>query len=216
MTAAYQTEFIELCMQLGVLRFGSFTLKSGRESPYFFNAGLFNTGAAIGAVGRAYAAALAASDLKFDMLFGPAYKGIPLVTITAAALAERHQRNLPFAFNRKETKDHGEGGQIVGSPLKGRVLIVDDVITAGTAIRESIDMIRTAGATPAGVLLALDRQERATGSDFSAVQEVRDQYQVPVVAVITLTDLMQHVSKLGQAGELSSMRQYRERYGLAD
>jgi orotate phosphoribosyltransferase len=216
MTAAYQSEFIELCMQLGVLRFGSFTLKSGRESPYFFNAGLFNTGAAIGAVGRAYAAALAASDLKFDMLFGPAYKGIPLVTITAAALAERHQRNVPFAFNRKETKDHGEGGQIVGSPLKGRVLIVDDVITAGTAIRESIDMIRTAGATPAGVLLALDRQERASGSDFSAVQEVRDQYQVPVVAVINLADLMQHVSKLGQAGELSSMRQYRERYGLAE
>ena len=203
-------------MQLGVLRFGSFTLKSGRESPYFFNAGLLNTGAAIGAVGRAYAAALAASDLKFDMLFGPAYKGIPLVTITAAALAERHQRNVPFAFNRKETKDHGEGGRIVGSPLKGRVLIVDDVITAGTAIRESVDMIRTAGATPAGVLLALDRQERASGSDFSAVQEVRDQYQVPVVAVINLTDLMQHVSKLGQAGELSSMRQYRERYGLAD
>jgi orotate phosphoribosyltransferase len=216
MTAAYQSEFIELCMQLGVLRFGSFTLKSGRESPYFFNAGLFNTGAAIGALGRAYAAALAASDLKFDMLFGPAYKGIPLVTITAAALAERHQRNVPFAFNRKETKDHGEGGQIVGSPLKGRVLIVDDVITAGTAIRESIDMIRTAGATPAGVLLALDRQERASGSDFSAVQEVRDQYQVPVVAVINLADLMQHVSKLGQAGELSSMRRYRERYGLAD
>jgi orotate phosphoribosyltransferase len=216
MTAAYQSEFIELCMKLGVLRFGSFTLKSGRESPYFFNAGLFNTGAAIGAVGRAYAAALAASDLKFDMLFGPAYKGIPLVTITAAALAERHQRNVPFAFNRKETKDHGEGGQIVGSPLKGRVLIVDDVITAGTAIRESIDMIRTAGATPAGVLLALDRQERASGSDFSAVQEVRDQYQVPVVAVINLADLMQHVSKLGQAGELSSMRQYRERYGLAE
>jgi orotate phosphoribosyltransferase len=216
MTAAYQSEFIELCMQLGVLRFGSFTLKSGRESPYFFNAGLFNTGAAIGAVGRAYAAALAASDLKFDMLFGPAYKGIPLVTITAAALAERHQRNIPFAFNRKEAKDHGEGGQIVGSPLQGRVLIVDDVITAGTAIRESIDMIRTAGATPAGVLLALDRQEKASGSDFSAVQEVRDQYQVPVVAVINLADLMQHVSKLGHAGELSSMRQYRERYGLAE
>jgi len=216
MTAAYQSEFIELCVQLGVLRFGSFTLKSGRESPYFFNAGLFNTGAAIGAVGRAYAAALAASELRFDMLFGPAYKGIPLVTITAAALAERHQRNVPFAFNRKEAKDHGEGGQIVGSPLKGRVLIVDDVITAGTAIRESIDMIRTAGATPAGVLLALDRQERASGSDLSAVQEVRDQYQVPVVAVINLADLMQHVSKLGQAGELSSMRQYRERYGLAE
>ena len=216
MTAAYQSEFIELCTRLGVLRFGSFTLKSGRESPYFFNAGLFNTGAAIAAVGRAYAEALTASDLKFDMLFGPAYKGIPLATITAAALAERHQRSVPFAFNRKEAKDHGEGGRIVGSPLKGRVLIVDDVITAGTAIRESIEIIRTSGAVPAGVLLALDRQERASGSDFSAVQEVRSQYQIPVVSVINLADLMQHVSQTGQAGELSSMRLYRERYGLAD
>jgi orotate phosphoribosyltransferase len=216
MTAAYQTEFIELCTQLGVLRFGSFTLKSGRESPYFFNAGLFNTGDAIAAVGRAYADALAASDLKFDMLVGPAYKGIPLATITAAALAERHRRSVPFAFNRKEAKDHGEGGRIVGSPLKGRVLIVDDVITAGTAIRESIEIIRTSGAEPAGVLLALDRQERASGSDFSAVQEVRSQYQIPVVSVINLSDLMQHVSQSGQAAELSSMRLYRERYGLAD
>jgi orotate phosphoribosyltransferase len=216
MTAAYQSEFIDLCVRLGVLRFGSFTLKSGRESPYFFNAGLFNTGDALGAVGRAYSAALVASDLKFDMLFGPAYKGIPLVTITAAALAERHGRNVPFAFNRKESKDHGEGGRIIGSPLMGRVLIIDDVITAGTAIRESIEIIRTAGATPAGVLLALDRQERASGSDFSAVQEVRSQYQVPVVAVINLADLMQHVSKEGQASDLKSMRSYRERYGLAD
>src|SRR6266436_873760 len=196
MTLAYQSDFIDLCVRLGVLRFGSFTLKSGRDSPYFFNAGLFNTGSAIGAVGRAYAAAVMASDLKFDMLFGPAYKGIPLATITAAALAEHGGRNLPFAFNRKEAKDHGEGGNIVGGPLSGGVLIVDDVITAGTAIRESIDIIRAAGARPAGVLLALDRQERASGSDFSAVQEVRDQYQVPVVAVINLADLMQHVSKL--------------------
>jgi orotate phosphoribosyltransferase len=216
MALVYQSEFIDLCVQLGVLRFGSFTLKSGRESPYFFNAGLFNTGAAIGAVGRAYAAALTASELEFDMLFGPAYKGIPLVTITAAAMAERHARSLPFAFNRKEAKDHGEGGTIVGSPLKGRVLIVDDVITAGTAIRESIDIIRAAGATPAGVLLALDRQERAPGSDFSAVQEVRSQYQIPVISVVNLADLMHHVSMSGQAGDLSSMRRYRERYGLAD
>jgi orotate phosphoribosyltransferase len=215
-TQAYQSEFIDLCVQLGVLRFGSFTLKSGRESPYFFNAGLFNTGAAIAAVGRAYAAAVAASDVKFDMLFGPAYKGIPLVTITAAALAERHARNAPFAFNRKEAKDHGEGGTIVGSPLTGRVLIVDDVITAGTAIRESIDIIQGAGATPAGVLLALDRQERASGSDFSAVQEVRSQYQIPVISVVNLADLMHHVSKAGEAGDLSNMRRYRERYGLAD
>lgn len=216
MTAAYQSEFIDLCVQLGVLRFGSFTLKSGRESPYFFNAGLFNTGAAISAVGRAYAAALAASDLRFDMLFGPAYKGIPLVTTTAAALAERHARNVPFAFNRKEAKDHGEGGTIVGGPLQGRVLIVDDVITAGTAIRESVDIIQAAGATPAGVLLALDRQERASGSDFSAVQEVRSRYKIPVISVVNLADLMQHVSRSGQTGELSSMRLYRERYGLAD
>jgi orotate phosphoribosyltransferase len=216
MTLAYQSEFIDLCVQLGVLRFGSFTLKSGRESPYFFNAGLFNTGAAISAVGRAYAAAVAASDLKFDMLFGPAYKGIPLVTITAAALTERHARNVPFAFNRKEAKEHGEGGKIVGAPLQGRVLIVDDVITAGTAIRESIDIIQGAGATPAGVLLALDRQERASGSDFSAVQEVRSRYQIPVISVVNLADLMHHVSKAGEAGDLSNMTRYRDRYGLAD
>src|ERR1700726_5296916 len=157
MTLAYQSDFIDWCVRLGVLRFGSFTLKSGRESPYFFNAGLFNTGAAIGAVGRAYAAAIAASGLDFDMLFGPAYKGIPLVTITAAALAETQHRSVGFAFNRKETKDHGEGGRIVGGPVTGRVLIVDDVVTAGTAIRESVDIIKSAGARPAGVLLALDR-----------------------------------------------------------
>ena len=205
-----------MCVQLGVLRFGSFTLKSGRESPYFFNAGLFDTGAAIAAVGRAYAAAIAASDVEFDMLFGPAYKGIPLVAITAAALSERHARDVSFAFNRKEVKDHGEGGKIVGRALKGRVLIVDDVITAGTAIRESIDIIQGAGATPAGVLLALDRQERASGSDLSAVQEVRSQYKIPVISVVNLADLMQHVFRSGRAGDLSSMRLYRERYGLAD
>jgi orotate phosphoribosyltransferase len=215
MTMAYQSEFIDLCARLGVLKFGSFTLKSGRESPYFFNAGLFNTGAAIGALGRAYAAAVASSDLEFDMMFGPAYKGIPLVTITAAALAERG-RNVPFAFNRKEAKDHGEGGSIVGSALKGRILIVDDVITAGTAIRESIDIIRGAGATPAGVLLALDRQERAAGSGSSAVQDVQSQYAIPVISVVNLADLMDHVSRSGGAGDLESMRLYRDRYGLAD
>ena len=216
MILAYQSEFIDLCVQLGVLKFGRFKLKSGRESPYFFNAGLFNTGAAIGAVGRAYAAAVAASPLKFDMLFGPAYKGIPLVTITAATLAERHACNLPFAFNRKETKDHGEGGNIVGSALKGRVLIVDDVITAGTAIRESIDIIAKAGATPAGVLLALDRQERGADSQFSAVQEVQNQHAIPVISVLTLGDLMEHISRAGGGGDLNSMRLYRERYGLAE
>jgi orotate phosphoribosyltransferase len=216
MILAYQSEFIDLCLQLGVLRFGSFTLKSGRESPYFFNAGLFNTGAAIGAVGRAYAAALAASNLEFDMLFGPAYKGIPLVTVTAAALAEHAGRSLPFAFNRKEAKDHGEGGDIVGSPLSGGVLIVDDVITAGTAIRESIDIIRRAGARPAGVLLALDRQERAPQSTLSAVQEVRDRYGIPVISVVNLADLMHHVSRQGHKDDLKRMQIYQEQYGLAD
>jgi orotate phosphoribosyltransferase len=216
MTLAYQSDFIDLCVRLGVLRFGSFTLKSGRDSPYFFNAGLFSSGSAIGAVGRAYAAAVMASDVKFDMLFGPAYKGIPLVTTTAAALAEHGGRNLPFAFNRKEAKDHGEGGNIVGGPLSGDVLIVDDVITAGTAIRESIDIIRAAGARPAGVVLALDRQERAPQSRLSAVQEVRDQYGIPVIAVVTLADLMHHVSLQGRKDDLLRMQAYRERYGLAD
>jgi orotate phosphoribosyltransferase len=216
MTQPYQSEFIDLCVELGVLRFGNFTLKSGRESPYFFNAGLFNTGLAASAVGRAYSSALAQSELEYDMLFGPAYKGIPLVTLTAAAMAERHGRNLPFAFNRKEAKDHGEGGTIVGSPLKGRVLIVDDVITAGTAIRESIDIIQAAGAKPAGVLLALDRQERAGNSTLSAVQEVRTQYGIPVVAVVNLADLMEHVAGAGQAADIAGLRQYRERYGLPD
>jgi orotate phosphoribosyltransferase len=216
MSLAYQTDFIDLCVHLGVLRFGSFTLKSGRESPYFFNAGLFNTGAAIDAVGRAYAAALGASGLEFDMLFGPAYKGIPLVTITAAALAQHAGRSLPFAFNRKEAKDHGEGGSIIGSPLKGRVLIVDDVITAGTAIRESIDIIKAAGAQAAGVLLALDRQERAPESRLSAVQEVRNHYGIPVITVVNLADLMQHTALQGRKDDLERMQSYRERYGLAD
>jgi orotate phosphoribosyltransferase len=216
MTLAYQSDFIDLCVRLGVLRFGSFTLKSGRDSPYFFNAGLFNTGSAIGAVGRAYAAAVMASDLKFDMLFGPAYKGIPLATITAAALAEHGGRNLPFAFNRKEAKDHGEGGNVVGGPLNGEVLIVDDVITAGTAVRESIDIIRAAGARPAGVLLALDRQERAPQSRLSAVQEVRDHYGIPVIAVVNLADLMHHISLQGRRDDLLRMQAYREQYGLSD
>src|SRR3984893_18427621 len=216
MTLAYQSEFIDLCERQGVLRFGSFTLKSGRDSPYFFNAGLFNTGTAIAAVGRAYAAAVMASDLKFDMLFGPAYKGIPLATITAAALAEDGGRNLPYAFNRKEAKDHGEGGNIVGGPLSGGVLIVDDVITAGTAIRESVEIIRGAGARPAGVLLALDRQERGPQGRTSAVQEVRDHYGIPVVAVVNLADLMEHISLRGRKDDLIRMQAYREQYGVTD
>jgi orotate phosphoribosyltransferase len=213
MNATFQREFIGLCIDLGVLKFGRFKLKSGRESPYFFNAGLFNTGTAIAAVGRAYAAALAASTVKFDMVFGPAYKGIPLVTVTAAALATHHGVDLPFAFNRKEAKDHGEGGSIVGSPLRGRVLIVDDVITAGTAIRESIDIITAAGATPAGVLLALDRQERGGSGAASAVQEVEQQFAIPVIAVITLADLMEHMQGHGLTAELQSMQAYRAEYG---
>ena len=214
--SAYQSEFIELCMRLGVLKFGEFKLKSGRESPYFFNAGLFSSGAAISAVGKAYADAVVASDISFDMLFGPAYKGIPLVTAATAALAEHHGIDLPFAFNRKESKDHGEGGLVVGAALKGRVLIVDDVITAGTAIRESIEIIRAAGAHPAGVLLALDRQERGAVSPLSAVQEVREQFGMPVVAVISLSDLMQHMRSLGRDTDLAGMEAYRDRYGLTD
>lgn len=216
MALAYQAEFIDLCVRLGVLRFGTFTLKSGRESPYFFNAGLFNTGASVAAVGRAYAAALVRSAVPFDMMFGPAYKGIALVTVTAAALAEHEHRDVPFAFNRKERKDHGEGGSIVGSPLAGRVLIVDDVITAGTAIRESVDIIRAAGAQPAGVLLALDRQERASDSRLSAVQEVQGQYGIPVVAVVDLADLMHHVSIQGQQADVTRLQAYRTRYGVTD
>ena len=209
----FQQDFIDLCVKQGVLKFGSFRLKSGRESPYFFNAGLFNTGAAIAAVGRAYAAAVTASGLSFDMLFGPAYKGIPLVTATAAALAETQDRSVGFAYNRKEAKDHGEGGHLVGGPMHGRVLIVDDVITAGTAIRESIDLIRGAGATPAGVLLALDRQERGGDSPLSAVQQVREQFGIPVVAVIELADLMRYVGTTGRETELPRLLAYRERYG---
>ena len=216
MPHAYQTEFIELCTQLGVLKFGHFKLKSGRESPYFFNAGLFNTGAAVAAVGRAYADAVVESDVAFDMLFGPAYKGIPLVAVTAAALAEHHGLSLPFAYNRKEAKDHGEGGQIVGSPLSGRVLIIDDVITAGTAIRESIDLIRGAHAHPAGVVLALDRQERGGQSPLSAVQEVEEQFGMPVIPIITLVDLIAHLERGGHGLELAGMQAYRDRYGIAD
>ena len=209
-----KAEFIELCIGLGVLKFGSFLLKSGRQSPYFFNAGLFSTGASISTVGRAYAASAAASGVSFDMLFGPAYKGIPLVTVTAAALAESRGIDVGFAFNRKETKDHGEGGRIVGGPLAGKVLIVDDVITGGTAVRESIDIIEEAGATPAGVLLALDRQERGTDAELSAVQDVSQQFGIPVIAVINLAELMAHLGVHGRTSELASMRAYREKYGV--
>jgi orotate phosphoribosyltransferase len=209
----HQPDFIRLCLELGVLRFGEFRLKSGRQSPYFFNAGLFNTGRAIAALGRCYARAAALSGIAFDMLFGPAYKGIPLVTATAAALAVHEARDLPFAFNRKEAKDYGEGGSLVGAPLAGRVLIVDDVITAGTAIRESVEIIRRHRATPAGVLIALDREERGQG-ERSAVQEVQDDFGLPVVAVLRLKDLLTHLEATGETAILASVRAYRDRYGV--
>ena len=183
---AYKTEFLELALELGVLRFGEFTLKSGRVSPYFFNAGLFNSGYAAAKLGRCYASAIAALDVEFDMLFGPAYKGIPLVVLSSAALAEHHDDDYPFAYNRKEAKDHGEGGVIVGAPLSGRVLILDDVITAGTAIREVLDIIRAAGATPAGVLVALDREEVAPKSRVSAVQQLETELGVPIRSIVSL------------------------------
>ena len=209
----HQRQFIELAIAGRVLRFGEFTLKSGRVSPYFFNAGLFNTGGAIAAVGHCYGAAIAASGVEFDMLFGPAYKGIPIVTATAAALAGSYGRNLPFAFNRKEAKAHGEGGQIIGAPLAGRVLIVDDVITAGTAIRESVDIIRAGGAAVAGVALALDRQERGQAA-LSAVQEVQQAFSIPVISIVTLTDLIEHLGAAGRTVELEKLRNYQAVWGV--
>jgi orotate phosphoribosyltransferase len=210
----YQREFLELAIELGVLRFGDFTLKSGRQSPYFFNAGLFNTGRSIAGLGSAYARAIADSDLDFDMIFGPAYKGIPLAAVTAAALAAEHQRDLPWAYNRKEAKDHGEGGVIVGAPLAGRVLIVDDVITAGTAIREAVGMIRDAGAEPVAVTIALDRQERGQG-ERSAVQEVQAELGLEVISIIRLEDLIGFVDVQPQFTEfVAKLRDYRTRYGI--
>ena len=215
----YQTRFIDLAIARDALRFGTFKLKSGRESPYFFNAGMFSDGQAAAVLGQCYAAALIGSGLEFDMLFGPAYKGIPLVTTTAVALAERHGRNLPYAFNRKEAKDHGEGGNVVGSALRGRVVIVDDVITAGTAIRESLDLIRNAGAQPVAVALALDRQERGQGVR-SAVQELEAEHGLRVVSVVTLAALIETLSAPAtgtariSAEQLTALRAYRERYGV--
>jgi len=213
MIRTHQKEFIELVIARQVLRFGQFTLKSGRISPYFFNAGLISDGAALSSLGAAYAQAIMDSSLGFDMLFGPAYKGIPLATATAIALSNHHGRSVPVAFNRKESKSHGEGGSLIGAPLAGRVLIVDDVITAGTAIRESIDIIRAAGATPAGVVLALDRQERGQGA-LSAVQEVQTAFSIPVVRIITLGDIIEHLESAGRPDEVAGLRSYRSRYGV--
>ncbi|MBB5320828.1 orotate phosphoribosyltransferase [Marinobacter oulmenensis] len=209
----YQQKFIEFAIQRNVLRFGEFTLKSGRTSPYFFNAGLFNTGNDLLQLSKAYAAAIERSGLNYDIIFGPAYKGIPLATVTAMALAESGS-NKPFAFNRKEKKDHGEGGNIVGAPLQGKVLIVDDVITAGTAIRESIDLIREAGAEPAGVLIALDRQERGNG-ELSAIQEVEQEFGIPVVSIIRLQQVLDYLKSHPEfSGHADQVADYRDRYGV--
>ncbi|HEX5339695.1 MAG TPA: orotate phosphoribosyltransferase [Gammaproteobacteria bacterium] len=211
---SYRHEFLDFALQRGVLRFGEFTLKSGRSSPYFFNAGLFNSGAMLAALGRFYAQAVMDSGIQFDTLFGPAYKGIPLVSVTAAALAEQHGRDLPWCFNRKETKDHGEGGKLVGAPLAGRVLIVDDVITAGTAVREAVEIIRAAGATPVGLVIALDRQERGQGSK-SAIAELRELHGIEVAAIARLTDIIAWLEmRADMAADLAAVRAYREQFGV--
>ena len=210
---AFKHEFLELSLELGVLRFGKFTLTSGRVSPYFFNAGLFSTGYAAAKLGRYYASAIADSGVKFDMLFGPAYKGIPLATLAAAALAEHHDVDVPYAFNRKEAKDHGEGGNIVGAQLAGKVLIVDDVITAGTAVREAHQIIVNAGAEVAGLVISLDRQEIGQDSR-SAVQALEQALQIPVVSIVKLGDLIEMLEKSGEYSEfLGPVVNYREQYG---
>jgi len=210
---AYQRQFLELAIARQVLRFGEFTLKSGRISPYFFNAGLFDSGAALATLGRCYGQALQASGVSFDMLFGPAYKGIPLATAAAVALAGEG-RDVPVAFNRKEAKEHGEGGRLIGAKLQGRVLIVDDVITAGTAIRESLDIIRDAGATPCAVVIALDRQERGQAGERSAAQEVAAEFGIPVIAIAGLDELLEFAeARPDLAAHKSALMAYRSRYG---
>ncbi|WP_340619933.1 orotate phosphoribosyltransferase [Xenorhabdus siamensis] len=210
----YQREFIELALEKQVLKFGEFTLKSGRQSPYFFNAGLFNTGRDLALLGRFYAAALQDSGIPCDLLFGPAYKGIPIATTTAVALAEHHDIDMPYCFNRKEVKDHGEGGTLVGSPLQGRVVVVDDVITAGTAIRESMEIIKQHGATLSGVILCLDRQERGRET-LSAIQEVERDYHCKVFSIITLNDLITYLRENPEMQSyLEAVETYRREYGI--
>ncbi len=210
----YQREFIEFALETGVLRFGEFTLKSGRTSPYFFNAGLFNSGSSLARLGRFYAQTIVDSGIEFDVLYGPAYKGIPLAAVTAAALYDQHGVDIPYAFNRKETKAHGEGGSIVGHALEGRIAIIDDVITAGTAIRESMDIITSQGATPAAVFIALDRQERGQG-ELSAIQEVERDYGIPVAAITQLKNLIAYLDNRGDAtDDLERITRYRAEYGI--
>jgi orotate phosphoribosyltransferase len=210
----YQQEFIEFALKIGVLRFGEFTLKSGRVSPYFFNAGLFNSGSSLAQLGRYYAQTIVDSKLEFDVLYGPAYKGIPLAAATAIALADHHGMDMPYAFNRKEAKDHGEGGTIVGAPLQGKVLIIDDVISAGTSVRESIDIITAANAEPAGVVIALDRQEKGRG-ETSAIQEVEHNYGLTVASIIQLRLLIEYLERQSDMRDsLQAINAYREKYGV--
>ncbi|MGC9422526.1 MULTISPECIES: orotate phosphoribosyltransferase [Vibrio] len=211
---AYQREFIEFALEKEVLKFGEFTLKSGRKSPYFFNAGLFNTGRDLARLGRFYAAALADSGIEFDVLFGPAYKGIPIATTTAVALADHHDIDTPYCFNRKEAKDHGEGGNLVGSALEGRIMLVDDVITAGTAIRESMAIIQANGAELAGVLVAIDRQEKGK-SELSAIQEVERDFGCQIISIVSLNDLVTYLQEQGtDAAQLDAVKAYRAQYGV--
>ena len=210
----YQKAFIEFALERDVLRFGEFTLKSGRKSPYFFNAGLFSSGRDLAKLGQYYAEALVAANIEFDVLFGPAYKGIPIATTTAVALAEKHDVDTPYCFNRKEKKDHGEGGNLVGSPLEGRVMLVDDVITAGTAIRESMALLNECGASLAGVLIALDRQEKGKG-ELSAIQEVERDFDTQVVSIVSLADLIEYLQdKPEMEAHLKNITQYRKTYGI--
>ncbi|AAW84607.1 orotate phosphoribosyltransferase [Aliivibrio fischeri ES114] len=211
---AYQREFIEFALEKEVLKFGEFTLKSGRKSPYFFNAGLFNTGRDLARLGRFYAAALADSGIEYDVLFGPAYKGIPIATTTAVALADHHDTDKPYCFNRKEAKDHGEGGNLVGSALEGRIMLVDDVITAGTAIRESMEIIQANGADLAGVLVAIDRQEKGKG-ELSAIQEVERDFNCSIISIVSLTDLISFLEEKGDnAEQLEAVKAYRAEFGI--
>ncbi|MBD8707280.1 orotate phosphoribosyltransferase [Pseudomonas sp. CFBP 13711] len=211
---AYQRDFIRFAIDRGVLRFGEFTLKSGRTSPYFFNAGLFNSGSALAQLGKFYAAAVVESGISFDVLFGPAYKGIPLAAATAVALADHHSLDLPWCFNRKEAKAHGEGGSLVGAPLTGNVLIIDDVITAGTAIREVMQIIQAQGANAAGVLIALNRQERGNG-ELSAIQEVERDFGIPVVSIVSLNQVLEFLADDPQLKQhLPAVEAYRAQYGI--
>lgn len=211
---SYQNRFIQLALKYDALKFGEFTLKSGRTSPYFFNAGQFQTGAALAALGHYYAAALIEANIPYDMLFGPAYKGIPLAASTAIALAEQHQRDVPYCFNRKEAKAHGEGGTLVGAPLAGRVVIVDDVITAGTAVREVLSIIAQAQATPAAILIGLNRQEKGQG-ELSAIQELEQTTGVPVISIIDLGDIMSYLTKdKSQQDVLERIHEYQNQYGV--